>query len=282
MPSLLDLQRAFGAALLYGDSAQIEPFVLANGLPPSARVQVYRNNTRETFLSVLRATFPVLERLVGENYFRQMAFDYRERFPSPSGNVHHVGEQLPTYLARRYDGSEYSYFPDVARLEWAYQEVMVAAGHPPLDLQRLQQVAPDDYARLIFKLHPAVRLVASRFPVWSIWTTHQSASDAQEQIDLRQGGQQVLLLRTHDGVELRNIDLADFAFLSAIDSSQTLTQAIEAATATDSTHESDSSVGRSPTIAARFDVGDTLRRYVANGVIVDFDLPDTTDLSRPE
>lgn len=132
--------------------------------------------------------------------------------PRPCGNVHHVGEQLPGYLTRRFASSEYSYFPHVAALEWAYQEVMVAAEHAPLDLTRLHTVDPADYARLTFKLHPAVRLVSSPFPIWTIWSANQGCSDAQVRIDLDSGAQHVLLVRTAENIELRRIDAAEHAF----------------------------------------------------------------------
>ena len=102
MPSLPELQRAFGAALLLGETADIEPYIVPNGVEPAARLRIYRNNARENFLAALRASFPVLERLVGADYFRQLACDYMQRFPSPSGNLHHTGEQLATYLERRF------------------------------------------------------------------------------------------------------------------------------------------------------------------------------------
>jgi len=40
MPSLHDLQRAFGAALSFGDGAAIEPHVVPNGIEPGARLRI--------------------------------------------------------------------------------------------------------------------------------------------------------------------------------------------------------------------------------------------------
>lgn len=209
MPSLHELQRAFGSALLNGGSAAIESHVHANGIEPAARIRIYRNNTRENALAALRAAYPVLERLVGEDYFGQLALDYCERFPSPSGNLHYLGERLPAYLAQRFEDTEYRYFPDVARLEWAYQEVLVAADHAPLDVDRLRLFAPADYPRLVFRLHPAARLVESEFPVLRVWSANQPAADTHEVIDLGGGGENVLLLRTAHAVELRRLDSAE-------------------------------------------------------------------------
>ncbi len=255
MPSLHELQRAFTGALLFDETADIEPHVLANGVEPAARLRIYRNNTRENFLATLRAAYPVLERLVGAAYFRQVALGYLQRFPSPSGDLQHVGERLATYLERRFAASEYAYFIDVARLEWAYQEVLVAAEHAPLDLGRLQGIEPADYANLRFALHPAVRLVESSFPVLTIWTANQADGASEEVIDLRQGGERVLVQRTRDAVELTRLPQPDSAFLSAVAAGDTLIRAAEAAAACSD---------------AEVDLGAILRRYVSGGVIVDF------------
>jgi hypothetical protein len=258
LPSLHELQRALGAALLCGESAEIAPYVVANGIEPAARVRIYRNNVRENFLATLRATYPVIERLVGADYFRQMAFEFQEGFPSSSGNLHHVGERLPEYLEGRFASSEYAYLPHVARLEWAYQEVLVASEHAAFDVARLQQIAPADYPHLIFHLHPSARLVASRYPILEIWRANQADSaDRDRLIDLRSGGEHLLLLRTAHDVELRALDPAEFAFVTSIANGTSLALAAQAAAE-----------------SGEFDVGTSLRRLVAAGAVVDFTLPE--------
>lgn len=255
MPSLHDLQRAFAGALMFGETAEIEPHVLANGVEPAARLRIYRNNARENFLASLRAAYPVLERLVGADYFRQLALDYLQRFPSPSGDLQHVGERLARYLERRFAASEYAYFIDVARLEWAYQEVLVAAEHAPLDLVRLMSIEPAEYPNLRFELHPAVRLVESSYPVLTIWSANQANGASEEVIDLRQGGECVLVQRTRAAVELTRLPSPHFAFLSTIAAGETLATAAEAA---------------ATGVDAGVDFGLILRRYVTGGVIVNF------------
>ena len=257
MPSLPELQRAFGAGLLFGESADIEPYIVPNGVEPAARLRIYRNNMRENFLAALRASFPVLERLVGADYFRQLAGDYMQRFPSPSGNLHHTGEQLAAYLERRFAATQYAYLQDVARLEWACQEVLVAAEHAPLGLTRLAGIEPEAYGDLRFTLHPATRLVESAYPILRIWRANQPGGDADQMIDLGQGGERVLLRRATDGVELSALPAADFTFLSALAAGEPLARAAENA------------VGVATT---EFDLGRALRHFVGAGVIVDFHL----------
>jgi len=254
MPSLRELQQAFGQGLLSAGAACIAPFVVPNGIDPGARVQIYRNNVREGFLATLRAGYPVLERLVGQQYFRQLTFEYHARFPSPSGNLHHAGQRLPEFLAEKFASTEYVYFHDVSRLEWSVQEVLVAAGADRLNIARLEAVTAGDYARLVFRLHPATALVSSEFPILSIWQANQPEAD-ERVIDLDSGAEHVLLFRTDDAVELRRLTRQEHAFLVSIDAGNTLEEVME-----DTLAEGD-----------MFDAAAGLRRYVAAGAIVDFE-----------
>jgi hypothetical protein len=211
---LRELQQAFVDGVLNDDPAQIGAMIRGNGIAPERRLAIYRNNTTEGFLKTLEATFPVLVRLAGADWFRQTGRDYMRQHPSRSGNIHYIGAHFAAFLDALLAGSDYGYFADVARLEWAYQEVLVAADHAGLDLATLAQVPPDDYATLTFRPYPAMRLVTSRFPLLAIWKSNQPGVDAAATIRLDAGGSNVLVIRRDDHVELRELSDAQFALLS--------------------------------------------------------------------
>ncbi len=230
MTSLRELQTAFLDGTLYGYPAQISALIAPSELEPQARVAIYANNAREGFLQALSATFPVVERLAGADWFRQTGREYMRRHPSRSGNLHFVGERFAAYLDDELRGTSYAYFADVARLEWAYQEVLVAADHPPLDISVLSGMRPDDYGSLVFRVHPALRLVESRYPLLAIWKANQPDSvEGSPAISLDSGPARVLLIRREDHVELREIGPAEFALLAAFVHGRTLADAFEQA-----------------------------------------------------
>jgi hypothetical protein len=212
--SLRELQRSFMEGVLRENSAAITRMTRGNGLAPARRIGIYRNNAREGFLKAMQATFPVLLRLSGEDWFRQTAGSYMQQHPSQSGNLHYIGEPFASFLEVQLVDSPYLYFADVARLEWAYQEVLVAADHPELDVGALAGISPDDYEALKFTTHPALRLFASRFPVFAIWQANQPGSEAT-MIDLARGACHVLIIRREDHVELRELPPDQFALLRA-------------------------------------------------------------------
>jgi len=251
---LRDLQRAFvQGALSDSAAAFLCAQIIEDGIAPERRLAIYRNNAVEGFLKTLQATFPTIVRLSGEDWFRQVGRQYMRRFPSRSGNIHYVGQQFATFLQAELAGSDYEYFADVARLEWAYQEVLVAADHPSFDLSALALVPPTDYGTLTFSAHPALRLVHSQFPVLAIWRANQPDATSDEPIALDQGSSSVLIIRRADHVELRELPPAAFALLAALVRGESLEEAAERALEIDPGIALDAALGRVISLGALVD-----------------------------
>src|SRR5262245_48093331 len=117
MPSLRELQQDFSRALLGGSDQAIAASVRGDRLDPRQRVQIYRNHLRISLREALAATFPVIRRLVGEDYFAAVARAFVERHPPRSPVLAEYGADLPAFLAEAPNAP--AYLPDVARLEWA-------------------------------------------------------------------------------------------------------------------------------------------------------------------
>jgi hypothetical protein len=254
LASLRDLQSAFAGAVTSGDAAAIAPFVVANGLDPARRVALYANNVRENFLDALEAAFPVTVRLAGRDWFRQTGQEYLRRHPSRSGNLHYVGERFAPFLESKLADGPYAYFADVARLEWAYQEVLVAAEPDALDLAALAAVPPERHADLVLEMSPAARLVASSWPLLAIWRANQPDADPETRTRLDDGPSRVLLIRREQHVELRELSMGEFAFIDAMLRAASITEAGDAALAAE----------------AQFDLTATLPRLALFGVLTGF------------
>ena len=234
---LRDLQSAFADAVVYGDASAIAPFVVPNGLDPARRIAIYANNVRENGLATLEAGFPVLVRLAGHDWFRQTAAAYLRRHPSRSGNLHYLGARLPEYLEAELAETPYAYFADVARLEWAYQEVLVAAEPSALDLNALAAIPLARQTDLVLEASSASRLVGSVWPLLAIWRANQPGEDSHETISLDAGASRLLVIRGGDHVELRELPVGEFALLEAVARGVGLVDAAAAALVADPTFE---------------------------------------------
>jgi Putative DNA-binding domain len=244
--ALRELQVRFTDALFDGAVEPVRAEIVADGLDVAERLEIYRNNLREGFIKALAIGFPVIERLVGGDYFRQLAIAFLGAHPSRAGNLHHIGAPFPSYLRERFVDTEYAYLPDVAALEWAWQEALIAADAEPIAPAALGELDPADYEHLRFELHPACALLQCAYPIIRIWRANQPEASGEEVIDLTEGGDRVLVLRTPQCIELRRLPAGDFAALEAFARGLPLGEALEAAQAADTA----------------FDLGSALRRFL--------------------
>jgi hypothetical protein len=165
-----------------------------------------------------------------------------------------VGRDFPQYWSARHADDAFRYLGDVARLEWLYQECLMAAESPKFDVMRLAAVPAEDYDHVLFHLHPGARLFNSPFPAVAIWEANVASDAEPEIIDLGSGGDRVLLLRGGHGVVFRALDRGDHAFLAAVGRGCPFGAALAEAAACD----------------LGFDAAAALPAFVQAGAIVDF------------
>jgi hypothetical protein len=251
VPTLRELQRSFAAALFDGADEALRVHLRPGRASPAGRLDIYRHRLRATFRRTLALEFPVVERLVGAEYFAGLARDLQCACPSRAGDLHYIGAAFAAFLATRFDGGTFDYLSHVARLEWAIEECLIAAEAQPLDARALKDIPPESCAMLCFEMHPACRLVSSRYPALAIWQANQSVAARIEIVDLRSGPTRVLVRRGPQGIEFHGLAAGEFALLEKIAHANCLGAALEAAQQEE----------------ADFDPGPPLRRAVALGVL---------------
>jgi hypothetical protein len=257
--SLRELQQRFARGLFESDETGISECIRADGLPVSARLAIYRNNLQAGFTKTLTLEFPVITRLVGTEYFRQLSLAFLSCHPSRCGDLHHVGAPFPAFLSEQFAGTAYRYLADVAALEWAYQESLVATEAAPLNPQTLRGIPVAAYGELRFHLRPACRLLHSDFPVARIWEVNQPEAAPEQTVDLDAGGDFLVVVRTRS-VRIHRVHRGEFQLLTAFSDGRLLDSAVEAALAFD----------------PEFDLGAALRRCIALGVLAEMTPPNTS------
>ena len=226
MNSLRSLQDQCYRAFLLGDAEALLPELVSREIPASISVQVYQNNARETYRKALVASYPVIERLVGEDCFRGLAQKYMRDYPSTSGDLQNFGVVFPTFLFELYRDSDYAYLPDVARLEWSVEEVQLAGESERIDLDALSRLDPGRYANVRFSRSESARLVCSPYPILSIWRTNQPGQEAD--VDLDSGAEQVVVRRHEGSVDLNLINPIATSLAAHLDAAETLDGAAQA------------------------------------------------------
>ena len=225
MNSLLELQEHCYRAFMLDDSTALQLAVRNNGVSAEHRIQIYQNNARETFRKALLASYPVIERLVGSECFAGLALKYMREHPSRSGDLQGFGTGFADFLTEVYENTRFSYLADVARLEWALEEVHLEPNEELLEPAELSTVSEADHPTLVFRLRKAVRLVRSPFPVLSIWRANQPGADTR--IDLDKGAEQVAVLRSGDDLKMHPLDPDSFALATSFAHGASLQEAYE-------------------------------------------------------
>lgn len=228
--SLKGLQQAFAADLRSDGAGHLHGLVHADEISTERRVNVYRNNSRASLRSTLAVVYPVIRKLVGSDFFAYLLDRYTKDYPSRSGNLQDFGRNLSEFLINCEPVSTIPYLVDVARLEWAYQEVSLAASLQPPDLESLKTLAPHSLPDLRFELGSACRLVTSPYPIFSIWKVNQDGYVGDNAVTLEEGSQPVLIVRPKDEVELWRLREAESIFMDTLVSGKTLGAAVEAMT----------------------------------------------------
>ncbi len=255
MPSLHELQASFALGLITpGNDDVLAHLIPAQRMNARGGLTVYRNNVFQNYRNALRDTYPVIERLVGAEFFLQAVDAYIRTTPSTSGDVHDYGENFDAFL-RDYPGaSALVYLPDVAALEWAVHRAYHAAASDSLDISQLADIAEDAHSDLRFTLHPACRLIASPWPVLTIWRVNQPDYASEQTVDLALGGECALVMRRGEKVEPASLSVAEHVALAAFQAGASLEGALEAALAQD----------------AAFDLGAFLQYHVLTGTFTSF------------
>lgn len=236
---LAELQSAFREAL----AGPAPPAGIA-GDPAAAarRFAVYRNNVARSLAEALATRFPVIERLVGAEFFRALARAHIAESPPASPLLFAWGADFPAFLARFAPVAALPYLPDVARLELARGRAWHAADAAPLPPRHLAEAATAA-ERLRLRLHPALALVRSRFAHLTIWEANQPGDQPQDRLSAK-GPEAALVLRDPaDAVRVLRLSPGDAALIEALAAGLSLLGAAEAATSAEPDHDPTSLLG---------------------------------------
>jgi Putative DNA-binding domain len=192
-------------------------------------LKLYRDNIIVALVNALAARYPVVRRMAGEESFRMAAHRFVMAEPPGSPILPRYGETFPRFLRNLGRGASCEYLADIAELEMACGRAGRAADASPIEAQALAPLATERLDRLRVRLHPSVSLVASRFPIVTIWQANRS-DDGDGMID-RWRPEAALVARVSGEVAVRRLPAGGHAFLAALLEGATMAAAAKAGTA---------------------------------------------------
>lgn len=211
---------AFAAAVLDPEKPVPDGIARANGGDPLEAFNVYRNNVVASLAEALKSAFPITSHLLGDGLQRALMADFVRKHPPKNAVMSDYGDDFPAFMARHPATKAKPFLADIALLERRRVEAYHGADAPVFDGAQLAQIDPDILTNGTLIVHPAVRLVASRFPVATIHTIERAALDGtlaengRAGVDMRKG-EAVLIARPLYDVMQQPIGAGDFAFIKA-------------------------------------------------------------------
>lgn len=170
------LQDEFARALL-DPEREVPADMRARDGDIDRRFAVYRNNVVTGLIDALRAGFPAVERIVGEEFFVAMAQVYVRARPPRAPMMFLFGDDFGDFIATFPPAAEIPYLADIARVETARLSAFHAADEAPLEAAALAGQAPGALFELRVTTHPSLHVVRSAYPIATIWAMNAGITE---------------------------------------------------------------------------------------------------------
>jgi Putative DNA-binding domain len=216
---------------------------------------IYQHSAIANITNSLSLSYPVIERLVGKDFFQIMCKPYIVKHWPNSGNMDDYGKYFSSFLAEFEQVKHLSYLEDVAQLEWLFHQSSLANDNSFFDWTSLAKVVSSE--TLTFLLSPSVSIMRSTMPVDKIWLMNQV--NAPENVELSLDGDSdtfIVLFRQELKTEMMTLIESEFTFLQSIENGLNFATAIESAKAVDDS----------------ISIDHCLKKYIELGVISGFSI----------
>jgi hypothetical protein len=212
------------AASIFNSSAVVPAFVRAS---TSRRAEsgfaVYCNNVSAGLMNFVASRFPVVRAVVGDESFFERARQFVLAHPPRSPVLLNYGGAFPGFIRDLGAEACFKYVADIAELELARARAYHAADALPITPDAFAAVPAERLGELRVSLHPSASLVASRFPIVSVW---QSSEMGAQETARSRGRESALIARPELEVEVWKLPRGGFAFLTSLAKGLTMAAAV--------------------------------------------------------
>ena len=193
-------------------------------LSAEQQLAIYQNNVRGALQNTLAQVYPVCRKILGENYFKQLARVYIKNHPSTHYDLNRYGELFSDFLKSQCqlqsELHDFLYLSDLAKLEWFYQKIYYAADAAIFDFTAFAKLTEQQQAQSQFHLVPCLKFMSSYYPVLSIWQVNQDEGNWQQTLSPQP--ENICVFRENNQIQMRQIDAKTVEVLTFIKQDPTL------------------------------------------------------------
>lgn len=170
----------------------------------------YQNNYRTQLVNVLRASYPQLRALLGEEAFLDLAIHYIQHRPPSSWTLDAYGADLGDNLHTLYP--RHPELQELAWIEWTLSDVFVAPDSAALDADGLAAI---DWDRAVLRLTPSLRQRMATTNALAIWSALRDDQPPPEAAML-EASAGLVVWRQDFTPRLRQVDMIEHAALLSL------------------------------------------------------------------
>jgi hypothetical protein len=227
MIALLELQRQM-RHVLRAPGPILDEHVVGGAEAAAAALDIYRATCAGVLANALRLAYPVVQRLVGAEFFDGAARGFIDGAWPDTADLNAYGRGFADFLQEFAPAAALPYLPDVARLEWAVNRALHASDAPPITPAHLAGMEPGALAQLRLTPQPSLTLLELTYPADAVWRAVLAQDEAAMAVALDGGPVRLLVERRATGVEVTRLSADAWRLAVALCASQPLGQAVEA------------------------------------------------------
>ncbi len=216
-------QTLFRQSLFDGLSKSLAETLTTEEKHQQQRFAIYQNNVFYSLSQALGDLYPVIKKLVGDDFFNGTASVYIRQHPPSRAAMVYFGEQFPHFLANFEHTQAMPYLADIAQLELARHKAYHAADDVVLTPADFEAIDAIKFEHSKVKLHPSVNMVDSNFPVFQIWQANHHNIDNEDDIHLDEP-ESAIIVRYNYECQVFNVDRGTYRFYDALSQYMTISE----------------------------------------------------------
>jgi len=230
---LKELQEKFKSSMLrhYQKLDECDPEFLEqfdnNHIPVLERIKVYHNNIVGSLSEALRSTFPIVEKLVGDDFMKMMTSEFVFDNPPKNASLYQYGQEFENFIKTYQPAKSLPYLSDIAKFEWAINQSYYAADDKALTADELSQIPPEKLEYIKSPLRKSANLFESDYPILQIKDFCLNDGDGENPNMSERCDTRLLISRPKLEVDIIPIKSDEFTLLKKLNDLSPLGKAVE-------------------------------------------------------
>lgn len=214
---LKKLQQAYDDAIYNNNPQKLSKCLAPNqNIDHQTSIKIYRNNTLGALVNALLDVYPICQKILGKEYFRQIAIQHVNASPSMSSNLNNYGNGLHKTISDLSHLHEelvsMPYLIDIAKMEWQLHRCYYASNCETFKIEELSQLTAIQQSQVKFILADDIYVTQSAFDLYSIWKSSKSFQN----IEVSQSQSYIVIHKEKFKPIVDSLMVTDYDLISAL------------------------------------------------------------------